>query len=154
MPVRLSPRFRIGPRQRKVWLALWPLFGAFLLSTVLATLGLPDGSGVARGADAFPLADAGLSSQNSETLRTAIWGDVYCDDVVDAEDALHILAVWVAGFLTFPECGPNIFGLVVGEPLILDGKSAKWGDVNCDGVVASSDALLILRSAAGLQRLV
>jgi hypothetical protein len=148
MPVRLSRAHAAGPQLGGGRQFLFP--AAFLPLLVGVILGLSATSGVAGWAEGDPDVGESVSSGNSDTQRTAIWGDVHCDNQVDAHDALDILAKWVVRFVAIPECGPNIFGPIVGEPIILDGVGEKWGDVNCDGTVGASDALVILRFTAGL----
>jgi hypothetical protein len=114
MPVRLSRAHAAGPQLGGGRQFLFPV--AFLPLLIGVILGLSATSGVAGWAEGDPDVGDGVSSGSSDAQRTAIWGDIQCDNRIDAHDALDILAKSVVRFVAIPECGPNIFGPIVGEP--------------------------------------
>ncbi len=77
------------------------------------------------------------------TMR--LFGDVDCDDDVDAVDALKVLRYVVGLPVSQVEPCPDI-----GADVLVNGQAMKWGDVDGDGDVDAVDALKILRHVAGL----
>jgi hypothetical protein len=98
-------------------------------------------------------ADAGKPTPAPQ-YEDRVWGDILCNGMVDAGDALPILQ-WAAGTgVGFPglDCPSIIVGLGV------QGDSASpyfWGNVDCsseatvDQRIRITDALAILRAAIG-----
>jgi len=96
--------------------------------------------------------DVALRAGSPAAARAAndqfLFGDITCNGNISSVDALVILR-WSAGFRsTLPvplvgTCpGPGGIGNTT--------QSGKFGDVDCDGVVNSADALKTMRYAAGM----
>lgn len=93
-------------------------------------------------------ADAGASTPNSDD-RQIPWGDVWCDETVDALDGLTILK-HVASFPSLLKCG-EFLGPLVGDHISLGPTQALWGDTDCDGDIDAVDALWLLKFVAGFE---
>jgi hypothetical protein len=142
MLVRLSPRFTTGPRQSESRLFPPPIqwsvilllpFFLFLIVAAVANGGGEDG-----------LAHDAAASHEVQLP----WGDVYCDESVNAIDALRLLR-HIANFPHYPECG-DVLGPQPDGTVEIDGVQRMWADIDCDNEIDAVDALWILRSIVGL----
>ncbi len=79
------------------------------------------------------------------STQPLLWGDVDCNNSVNAVDALQVLRSVVGLPVLQTEPCPDI-----GATVTVDGMPRKWGDVDCNSSVDAVDALRILRFVVGL----
>ena|ERR1700674_3922723 len=80
-----------------------------------------------------------------------VWGDILCNGQVDGSDAIPVLE-WIGHVsqIYAPQGCPGVFLGVAAQGYAGDWR---WGDVDCSGVVGTSDVMAILRAAASLPSL-